>query len=189
MTSLVNPSCCEHIIMLYNNDDERNGVAINYINEGLKKGQLAVYASVDASDTSYISKILSKITKYKENMNKGNLLVLSLKALYYRALDGDLEPFKDFKALLEEIVKERIAAGKSHEVIIVADCADNLSRRKKFDECIHVERWWQNTHFEWLRNNQKITVVCPHPNLILTQNSYKRQITNHHSLIITALTK
>jgi CRISPR/Cas system-associated endoribonuclease Cas2 len=189
MTSLVNPSCCEHIIMLYNNDDERNEVAIKYINEGLKKGQLAVYASVDASDTSYISERLSKITKYKENMNKGNLLVFSLEAFYYRALDGDLEPFKDFKALLEEIVKERIAAGKSHEVIVVADCADNLSRRKKFDECIHVERWWQNTHFEWLRNNQKITVVCPHPNLILTQNSYKRQISNQHSLILTALTK
>jgi hypothetical protein len=189
MYGLVNPSCREHILLLYDNDDERNEFAINYINEGLKKGQLAVYASVDASDTSCISKVLSKITNYKENLDAGNLLVLNLKRFYDRALDGDLEPFKDFKALLEEIVKERISAGKNDEVIVVADCADTLSKNEKFDECIYVERWWQDTHFEWLKNDQKITVVCPHPNLILAQNNHKKGISNQHSLTLRAFIK
>jgi hypothetical protein len=176
-------------MLLYDNNDERNETAINYINEGLKNAQLAVYASVNASDAIHMSKISSKITDYKENVDKGNLLILSLRIFYNRALDGDLEPFKDFKALLEEIVQERIANGKSGEVIVVADCADNLSKNEKFDECVFVERWWQNTHFEWQKNRQKITVICPHPNSILNKNSNKERISRQHSITITALAR
>ncbi|WP_148680941.1 MEDS domain-containing protein [Candidatus Nitrososphaera gargensis] len=189
MSSLVDPSCREHVILLYDSDDERNEVAINYINEGIRKGQLAVYASVNASDKMFMSKISSKIVGYDDNVNNGNLLILSLKPFYERALNGDLEPFKDFKALLEEIVNERIAAGKSGEVIVVADCADNLSRNEKFDECVYVERWWQETHLEWQKNNQKITVICPHPNSVLNKHSHKERISRQHSLTITALAR
>jgi hypothetical protein len=179
----------EHVMMLYEDDVERNEAAIAYINKGLEKGQLAVYASVDASDPSCISKVLPRITNWKENMQKGNLAILSLKSFYSRALKGDLEPFKDLRVLLEEIVKERIAAGKSSEVIVVADCADNLSRNRKFDECLYVERWWQDTHYEWLKNKQEITVVCPHPNLILTQKGHKDRISTQHSLTLRAIAK
>ena len=192
MSSLVNSSCHEHVMLLYDNDDERNEIAVNYINEGLKRGQLAVYASVNASDQSHMPKILSRIMNYKENMNQGDLLILSLMPFYKRALSGDLEPFQDFKALLEEIVKERIAVGKSSEVVVVADCADNLSRNEKFDECVYVERWWQDTHLEWQKNDLKITVICPHPNSILDKNLFvhhKQLISRQHSLTIMTLTK
>jgi hypothetical protein len=192
MSGLANPSCHQHVMLLYNNDEERNEVAANYINEGLKKGQLAVYASVNASDKLHMPKMFSRFMNYKENMNQGNLLILSLRPFYKHALTGDLGPFKDFKALLEEIVKERIAAGKSNEVVIVADCADNLSRNEKFDECVYVERWWQDTHFEWQKNNLKITVICPHPSSVLDKNLFihhKQLLSRQHSLTIIALTK
>ena len=192
MSNLVNPSCHEHVMLLYDNEDQRNEVAINYINEGLRKEQLAIYASVNASDASRMSKILPKIADYEEKKNQGNLLILSLRPFYTRALTGDLEPFKDLKALLEEIVKERIAAGKSGEVVVVADCADYLSRNEKFDECAYVERWWQDTHFEWVRNNLEITVICPHPSSVLDKNHFvhhKKLISRQHSLTISALTK
>jgi hypothetical protein len=179
----------EHVMLLYDSDNERNQFAIDYINEGLRRGQLAVYASVNASDKSYMSKVLPRITNYKENIDQGNLLVLGLGRFYDRALTGDLEPFKDFKALSEKIVKERVASGKSGEVIVFADCADNLSRNKKFDECVYVERWWQDTHLEWQKNAQKITVICPHPNLILKQNSHERTISKQHTLTLTTLTR
>lgn len=183
------PSSYEHVMLLYDSDNERNQFAIDYINEGLRRGRLAVYASVYASDKSYTSKVLTRIANFKENIDQGNLLVLGLRRFYDRASSGDLEPFRDFKALLEQIVKERIAAGKSSEVIVVADCADNLSRNKKFDECVYLERWWQDTHFEWQKNGQKITVICPHPNLILKQNSHERRISKQHTLTLTALTR
>jgi hypothetical protein len=192
MPSLVNPSCHEHVMLIYDNDDERNETAIDYINEGLRRGQLAVYASVNASDPAHMSKILPKIKDYKENVNLGNLLILGLASFYKRALNGDLEPFRDFKALIEEIVKERIATGRSDEVVIVADCADNLSRNEKFDECVYVERWWHDAHIEWQKNNLKITVICPHPGSVLNRNPFvplKQQISRQHSLTLMALIK
>jgi hypothetical protein len=192
MSSLVNPSCREHVMLLYDNDYERNEVAVNYINEALKNSQLVVYASVDADDASYMTKVSSKIMNYKENMEHGDLLVLSLKPFYKRALTGDLEAFKDFKELLEEIVQERTLAGRKNEVLIVADCADNLSRNEKFDECVYVEIWWQSTHLEWQKNGLNITVICPHPRSILEKNPFvqqKQRISRQHSLTVTALTR
>jgi hypothetical protein len=192
MQRVVNPSSNEHIMLLYDNDNDRNEIAIDYINEGLRRGQLAVYASVNASDTSYMSKISSKIRDYKNNMNLGNLLVMKLETFYERALIGDLEPFKDFKALIEEVLKERIIAGKNGEAVVVADCADNLSRNEKFDECVYVERWWQNTHLEWHKSNLQITVVCPHPSSVLNKSSiahYRQRISHQHSFTIATLTK
>jgi hypothetical protein len=179
-------------MLLYDNDYERNEVAVNYINEALKNSQLVVYASVDADDASYMTKVSSKIMNYKENMEHGDLLVLSLKPFYKRALTGDLEAFKDFKELLEEIVQERTLAGRKNEVLIVADCADNLSRNEKFDECVYVEIWWQSTHLEWQKNGLNITVICPHPRSILEKNPFvqqKQRISRQHSLTVTALTR
>jgi hypothetical protein len=49
-----NPSCCEHVMRLYQNDEERDKIAVDYINEGLRRGQLAIYASVDAQDPSML---------------------------------------------------------------------------------------------------------------------------------------
>ena len=29
------------------------------------------------------------------------------------------------------------------------------------------EKWWHNTTTEWARNNRNITVICPHPGLVI----------------------
>jgi hypothetical protein len=42
-----------------------------------------------------------------------------------------------------------------------------LSHNKHFVECEVLEKWWHNTTTEWGRNNRNITVVCPHPGLVL----------------------
>jgi hypothetical protein len=34
-------------------------------------------------------------------------------------------------------------------------------------ECEILEKWWHNTTTEWVRNNRNITIVCPHPGLVL----------------------
>ena len=191
ISNLVSP-CHEHVMLLYQNDKERNEIAISYINDGLKRGKLAIYASVEAHNTLHILKLSSRITGYADNVRNGNLFIVTLKIFYERALAGDLEPFRDFKLLVEEILRERIASGRSGEAVVVADCADSLSRDEKFDECIYVERWWQDTYSEWQENKLKITVICPHPSSILDKNTfvrYKQQIARQHSLIVAALTK
>ena len=34
-------------------------------------------------------------------------------------------------------------------------------------ECEILEKWWHNTTTEWARNNRNITVICPHPGLVI----------------------
>lgn len=179
-------------MLLYNADDDRNDAAVNYINEALKKGQLAVYASVNAKDAVHMDKICSKITDYDGHIEQGDLMVVRLGSFYERALIGNLEPFEDLKAILEGILIERINVGKIPEAIVVADCADMLSRNEKFDECIFVERWWHNTHSEWVDKNVRINVVCPHPSTVLRQEPFlvqEHQIARLHSLTVAAISK
>jgi hypothetical protein len=174
-------------MFLYDSVDARNEAALRYVNNGLKNSQLVVYASVDADDPSFMAKISSKIRGYKKNISQGNLLILKLREFYERALAGDLDAFKDLKALLEEIVRERATSGKNEEVLIVADCADNLSKNKMFDESLFVERWWQNTHLEWVEKGLKITIVCPHPSSVLEDGLFlhhKNEIASQHTMTL-----
>ena len=42
-----------------------------------------------------------------------------------------------------------------------------MSHNKHFAECEKLEQWWNDTTSEWAQNNQNITVMCPHPGLVL----------------------
>ncbi len=44
-------------MLLYNNQDECDSAAIDSLNEGLKVGQLCIYASVSNGDKSHLSRI------------------------------------------------------------------------------------------------------------------------------------
>jgi hypothetical protein len=179
-------------MLLYGDDGIRNNVVTDDINEGLREGKLVIYASVDADNESHISRISSGITDYRGNLDRGDLVILNIRKFYDQALDGDLEPFRDLKVILEEAAKERIATGKRDDVIVVADCAENLSRNERFATCFDVENWWQNTHFEWLEKNLRITVICPHQRPQSGNRSFMQhlQLISHlHSETITALGK
>jgi hypothetical protein len=74
-------------MLLYNDYSDRELASINYINQGK---QLCIYASIDAYDTSHLSRISQKINDYEENIIKRNLIILNLKPFYDSALTGDL---------------------------------------------------------------------------------------------------
>jgi len=38
------------------------------------------------------------------------------------------------------------------------------------EECEILEWWWHETTTEWRQNNQNITVVCPHPELVINNS-------------------
>jgi len=127
-------------MLLYNDYSDRELVSINYINQGLQEKQLCIYASINAYDTSHLSKISQKINDYEENIIKRNLIILNLKPFYDSALTGDLTPFDEFYIQLQQEIKLNDRNG----VLIVADCADNLFRNRHFDQCNIVEKWWQD---------------------------------------------
>jgi CheY-like chemotaxis protein len=171
----------QHVMLLYDINSNRDLVAINYINQGLSEKKLCIYASVSAYDISHLSKISSRIKNYEENIEKRNLFIVNLKPFYDSVLAGDLTPFEEFKVQLQQELKER-------DVLIVADCADNLFVNKHFDQCYRVEKWWQKNYIEWRRLRQNhITIICPHSGSLLSRHPfdhYERQISLNHTVTI-----
>ena len=47
-SNIIETNCNKHAMLLYYSDDVRNKISINCINKGLERGQLCIYASVDA---------------------------------------------------------------------------------------------------------------------------------------------
>jgi len=167
---LTNIPSNEHIMLLYSSDDERNNVAVNYINNGLKSGYHSIYASINAYDSknsSNISNLSSKIYNYKKNIESGELKIVNFKPYYESALNVDFRPFKKLKKEWEETLNHRKSEGKKDAILVFADAACFLSQNKHFDECEILEWWWNETTTEWRQNNQNITIVCPHPRLVI----------------------
>ena len=180
----------EHIMLLYSSDDERNNAAINYINNGLKSGYQCIYASINAYDSkssSNISNLSSNIDNYKENIERDELRIVDFKPYYKSALNVDFRPFKKLKKELEETLNHRKSEGKKDAILVFADAACFLSHNKQFEECEILEWWWNETTTEWKQNNQNITVVCPHPGLVLNNpllSDTKGHLNGTHTITI-----
>ncbi|MEW6603770.1 MAG: MEDS domain-containing protein [Thermoproteota archaeon] len=184
MASLTSQAFREHVMLLYDSDDERNVAAAHYINEGLRSGQLCVYASVGALNSAskwHTSRISPMITDYEDNVRKGNLVVVDFKPFLEFAQKEELEPFLQLKAQLEEMLKQSAAYGRGDKMLIFADAACTLSENGEFDECVALESWWQSAYQEWRNSSQNITVICPHPSRVLDMHT-KGRIADVHSL-------
>jgi len=187
---LTNIPSNEHIMLLYSSDDERNDAAVNYINNGLKSGYQCIYASINAYDnksSSNISNLSSNIDNYKENIERDELRIVDFKPYYESALNVDFRPFKKLKKELEETLNHRKSEGKKDAILVFADAACFLSHNKHFDECEILEWWWNETTTEWRQNHQNITVVCPHPGLVLNNPllpDTKGRLNGTHTLMI-----
>jgi hypothetical protein len=128
-------------MLLYNNQDECDSAAIDSLNEGLKVGQLCIYASVFNGDKSHLSRISSKITNYLENIEKGNLAIVDFLPFYGSAKASNLVPLKQLKERIEELLHKRISEGKADKVLIFAEAAGFLSEHCHFDKSIELESW------------------------------------------------
>ena len=145
---------------------------------------------INTYDISDLSKIISEIIDYNENVNRGNLLTLDIRSFYNFELAGNLEPFEDLKTMVEEAIKERIASKSNDEIILVIGVVGGLAENQKFDECLNVEKWWQRTHSEWLQKGLKITIICPHSSPILDKNQfihYKQTISSLHDITLDVI--
>lgn len=139
------------------------------------------------NNSSHLSKIVSEIINYKDNVNRGNLLTLDIRSFYNFVLAGNMQPFEELKTLLEEAIKERIASDKNDEVTFVSGIGGTLASNQKFDECIKVEKWWQKTHSEWLQKGLKVTMICSHPSTVFDKSQfvqYKQAMSSLHPTVV-----
>jgi CheY-like chemotaxis protein len=175
-------------MLLCDNQDECNSAAIDSLNEGLRAGQLCIYASVFNGNKSHLSRISSNITNYQVNIEKGNLVVIDFLHFYESARASNLAPFKQLKVRIEELLRKRLSEGKGDTVLIFAEAAGFLSEHCHFNKSIDLESWWNDAYLDWLKNKQlNVTIICPHPATILNKESNlyaKSQIGNVHSLMV-----
>jgi CheY-like chemotaxis protein len=93
--------------------------------------------------------------------------------------------FENLKANLEKLLRDLVVKGKKDKIIVFADAACCLCENRSFGESEILEKWWQQVHNEWVKNNYHITVICPHPHLILQrEQDTKSNIANSHDLML-----
>ena len=175
-------------MLLYEDEENRADAAAYWINQGLEEGQLCIYASVYALDQSHmlgIARLSAKIKNCQENINNKNLQITNFRPYFESALSGNLLLFEDFKTNLENMVHDLMMQGRKERITVFVDAACCLCESNSFKKSETLEKWWQDVHDEWLRNNYHITVICPHPELILKSKlGSKSKISDSHDLII-----
>jgi len=178
---LVDPFLNCHIILLYEDQMELDTAIANYINEGLKRGQLCVHGSVQLNGPNYIQNFSSKINDYERNVREGNLLLVNLADFYINAMTENLDAFNNLKAEIIEKAKNDDKRNDKH-VRLTADCATVLLKNKHFEQCINLENWWHEKPFEG-------SYLCPYPNELLKQypyNYYLFKLFHNHDIVIDA---
>ena len=178
----------KHVMLLYEKDKDRTEAAAHWINQALDEEQLCIYASVYAFDKLHISSISNlstKIKNYQEHVDNNNLQTINFRPYYESALSGNLVLFENLKANLEKLVHDLIVKGKKDKIIVFADGACCLCENRSFGKSEILEKWWQEVHDEWVKNNYHITVICPHPHLMLqSKQDTKSKIANLHDLML-----
>lgn len=175
----MNPSNKEHAALLYDREEDLNTAVSKYINEGLNRGQLCVYATVRYRDQGHLEQFSSMITNYKSNIENENLLIIDLAPLYISALVGDLKPFENAGVLFAEKAAHRT----DRHVRFVGDGSGFLFSNRHFDQCRVVEEWWQSKPFDG-------SYLCPFSRQSFSafpQNMHsRRSVVDTHDVIVDA---
>jgi peptidyl-tRNA hydrolase len=179
----------KHVMLLCEDEEQRAQSAAEWINHRLEEGQHCIYASVYAFNQlhqSSISRISTKIKNYQHHLDNNSLQIIDFEPYYQSALAGNLTLFKNLKKNLEKIFHENKARGDKLKITLFADAACCLCENKSFEDSEKLEKWWQDAHDEWVKNDYHITVICPHPQLILeTKQNARLKIANVHDIMIT----
>jgi len=81
-----------------------------------------IYASVYAFDQSHISSISNlsaKIQNYQKQIDYNNLQIINFKPYYESALIGNIAPFENLKAMLEQTLHQRLIQGKETKITVL----------------------------------------------------------------------
>jgi CheY-like chemotaxis protein len=179
----------KHVMLLCEDEEQRAQAAAEWINYALEEGHHCIYSSVYAFNQfhqSSISRISTKIKNYQHHLDNNNLQIIDFEPYYQSALTGNLTLFKNLKKNLEKISCENKVRGDKLKMTVFADAACCLCENKSYEDSEKLEKWWQDTHDEWVKNHYHITVICPHPQVILETNQNTRlKIANAHDIMIS----
>lgn len=149
--SFTNHHDFQHYVLLYNDTKSRDDYLINYINQGLNKNELCIYASVGLRDKDTL-KFVKRIVDYEKNISENNLILVDLAPFYIAALTYDFRVFKETANEFSEKIKNR----ENKNIRFSGDGAGLLYDNKHFALCESIESWWHHQRpFEGI-------VLCPY---------------------------
>jgi CheY-like chemotaxis protein len=129
--------------------------------------------------------MLSKIDNSAEHVDNGDLVIIDFKPFAGYALESNLAPFAQLKHRVEEMIRERVANGKSDRTLIFAEAAGELAGNCEFGKSVDLEMWWKQAHADWIAKKMNVTIICPHPSHILASESVPRNNLAHaHTLTL-----
>ncbi len=118
---LVYPLRNSHIILLYDNQQDLNDAYITYINEGLARGQLCVFASVLLQNNDFLRNISPKIINFEQNVQNKNLVLVDMANYYIQAMMDNLQEFDKFKNnLMENVKNDKNRNNKHFDLLVTA---------------------------------------------------------------------
>jgi hypothetical protein len=176
---LVNPLTNSNIILIYETELDLGNAISTYLNEGLRRGQICVHASVSLGNKGYLENLSSQIFNYYENIESGNLKLVDLASYYVNAMVGDLESFDNLKKEIIDIIEQDKNRVDEH-VRVTEDCATMLFKNKRLHPCMLVKEWCR-------RNPLEGSYLCPYPRSLLNQfpyNNYISRIFHDQDIII-----
>lgn len=183
--ALVNPSSNMHIMLIYKDDNELDNAITTYINEGLKKGQICIYGTFSSINEKLSQYLASSILNYKENIEKGNLILIDLSSFYINAMIGNYEPFEKIEyEIMNKINVNNNEVDKNKDqynaMRFSGICTALLFKNKHFAECIQLEKWWH-------QKSLKGSTLCAYPKALFNQypfDIYVPKIFHYHHIVI-----
>jgi hypothetical protein len=176
---LLNPLTNSNIILVYENNLDLDNAIATYLNEGLKRGQFCVHASVSLANQGYIENFSSRIFNYSENIERGNLKLVDLATFYVNAMVGNLKSFDNLKKeIIRNVEQDKNRIDK--HIRVTEDCATLLFKNKHLKECIPVKEWCR-------QNSLGGSYLCPYPKSLLNRfpfNAYITRILHDSDIII-----
>lgn len=145
---LLNPTPnFQHILLLYENENELMTSVKTYLNEGLNRGDLCIHATVNLMSENYIRNLASQIEEYQKNREDDNFLMFNLQPYYKKAVTGNLRPFDKLAKLVADKVQKDGIDTLYKEARLTMDCASMLFKNGYFEQCTDLETWLHQKPF------------------------------------------
>lgn len=170
----------QHILLIYENMNDLETYIQQYVNEGLKRKELCVHATVNLMGENYIKNFATGIHDYHKNRKERNLTILNLEPYYKKVIEGNLKLFDKFAKQMLTRTGTDGNDGSYKKVRVTIDCASHLFENGYFDQSVELETWWHQKPFAG-------SYLCPYPKSMLDKfpNSiYFSTLFHIHDIVI-----
>lgn len=144
----VNPSSgFQHILLLYNDKNDLNNSVNRFLNEGLRRNQICIHATVSLLDMNYIKNFVVQIENYRKNREQGNFMLLNLLPYYEKVVIGNIKYFDKLACLVLDKASKGRKNESNKDIRMTLDCGSLLVKNGYFEQCISLEGWLHQKPF------------------------------------------